>query len=191
VLNEDFRITPRDDRSCDVRWTSPWTDGASWLFINGEHSRGPVYAGTAERVVKIPFALADVVSLEIHDFPDDAVIPDPVEVKPNTRPLIHWNAVPDAVRYRVYHRRRGEAESVVYDRAAKEGLDRYEIICPIELEGRNGVWHFFRVEAVDEYGNESTRQAWAYFVMDLPPVPEHLSVADGASPGTYTFSLED
>ena len=191
MLNDEYLITPRDDSSCDVRWTSPWPDGASWLFVNGKHSRGPVYSGTAERVVKIPLGLADVVSLEIHDFPDDAVVPDAVEIRPNTRPMIAWNAVSDAVRYRVYHRERSGAETLDYDRAASAGLERYEIACPVALVGRGGVWHFFRVEAVDEYGNESTRLAWTYFVTDLPPVPEHLSVAAGSSPGTYTFGLEE
>jgi len=191
MLNDNYRLTPKDDRNCDLRWTAPGATWVSWLFVNGEHLRGPVYSDQAERVVRIPLGLSDVAAIEIHDFPDDMVVPDPVEMKPNTRPMLHWNAVPDAVRYRVYHRRRGEVENLIYDRAAKEGLDRYEIICPVELEGRGGVWHFFRVEAVDEYGNESTRLAWTYFVTDLPPVPEHLSVTEGGSPGTYTFSLED
>jgi len=191
MLNQNYRLTPRDDRNCDLRWTAPGASWVSWLFVNGEHLRGPLYFSGAERVTRIPLGLADVVKLEIHDFPDTTVTPEAVEIEPNTRPQLAWNAVPDAVRYRVYHRKRGEGETVVYDRPAKDGLERYEIACPVALEGRGGVWHFFRVEAVDEYGNESTRQAWTYFVTDLPPVAEHLSVVDGSVPGTYTFSLED
>lgn len=190
MLTEKFRITPRDSVSCDVRWTSPWPDGVSWVFVNGKHSRGPIYANTAERVVKIPLGLASVVSLEIHDFPDDSIVPAAIEIRPNTRPLISWNAVPDAARYRVYHSVRGGAESVIYNRRATDGTERYEINCPVTLDGEGGIWHFFRVESVDEYGNESTRSAWSYFVTDLPSAPGSLSVTAGSVPSTYTFELE-
>ncbi len=191
MLNASFRITPRDDRSCDLSWTAPSAESVSWVFIDGAHVLGPFCPGAAERMVKVPLAAGSMAAVEVHDFPDDSVRPEPIHVAPNTRPNLAWNAVPDAARYRIYHRRFGEtAEEIVYDRPALQGLERCEIACPMELDGKGGVWHFFRVEAVDEYGNESARQAWVYFVTDLPGVPAHLSVADGATPGTYTFALE-
>jgi len=192
MLVENFRITPRDDASCNLAWTSLWPNGVSWVFVNGKHAAGPVVTGTAEKMVKIAFALGNVARIEIHDFPDDAVRPDPIQAEPNTRPTLSWNPVEEATRYRIYHRKRGEAaETLIYDKPALQGLDRCEVVCPILLDGRGGVWHFLRVEAVDEYGNESTRQSWTYFVMDLPPVPERVSVTEGVVPGTYDFRLED
>ena len=203
MLVDNFRITPRDDLSCNLAWTSPWPDGASWVFINGKHAVGPLVTGTAERMVKISFALgnlsavpgtaqAGVARIEIHDFPDDTVRPDPIQAEPNTRPLLSWNPVEEAARYRIYHRKRGDvAETVIYDKPALQGLERCEVTCPVLLDGRGGVWHFLRVEAVDEYGNESTRQSWTCFVMDLPPVPERVLVTEGVVPGTYDFHLED
>lgn len=189
---DNFRITPRDDLSCNLGWTSLWPDGASWVFVNGKHAVGPLVTGTAERMVKIAFALSDVARIEIHDFPDDTVRPDPIQVEPNTRPTLSWNHVTEATRYRIYHRKRGDlAETVIYDKPALQGLERCEVICPVLLDGRGGVWHFLRVEAVDEYGNESTRQSWSYFVMNLPLVPEHVSVTEGVVPGTYNITLED
>jgi len=192
MLVENFRITPRDDASCNLAWTSPWPDGSSWVFVNGKHAAGPVVTGTAEKMVKIAFALGKVARIEIHDFPDDSARPDPIQAEPNTRPTLSWNPVEEAARYRIYHRKRGDAaETLIYDKPALQGLERCEVICPVLLEGRGGVWHFLRVESVDEYGNESTRLSWTYFVMDLPPVPERVSVTEGVVPGTYDFRLED
>lgn len=141
--------------------------------------------------MKIPFGLADVICLEIHDFPDDTVVPDAIEIRPNTRPLIAWNAVPGAVRYRIYHSARGGNESLLYDRAAIAGIEHYEITCPVALDGRGGVWHFLRVEAVDRYGNESTRTCMTYFATDLPIMPQGVSVKSGSISGTYEFRILD
>lgn len=191
MLNSDYRITPHNSVSCFVRWTSAWATGVSWIFVNGKHSRGPIYAETAERVVRIPFAQDAVKCIEIHDFSDDAVVPSAIEVQPNTRPLIGWNASADAERYRIYHSVRGGSESLIYDRAATDGIEHYEVLCPVALDGLGGVWHSIRVEAVDEYGNESTRACWTYFATDLPGAPANILVTAGSAPGTYTFEVEE
>lgn len=191
MLVDAFRITPRDDRSCRLGWTAPWPDAVSWIFLNGSHTFGPIVDEKAERLVKVPFAIQDVKAVEIHDFPNADIRPDPIHQKPTTRPTLLWLPVTDAVRYRIYHHIAGDADSLIYDKPALEGIERYEIRCPIKLVGQGGTWHLLRVEAVDAYGNESTRQSWAYFAMDLPPSPTGLAVEDGSVSGTYTFRLED
>ena len=188
MLNENVRITPADSANCQLAWTAPAGDWASWVFINGRHVRGPLVTGMAERMVRIPLAADDVVSLEVHDLPSAEIQVDPVAPQPNTRPTIQWLAVADAVRYRLYHRAYSQAEERIFDTPAREGLERYEITCPITLTAG---WHFFRVEAVSAYGQESTRQAWAYFVMDVPDVPPLLRVTAGSADGLYNFALEN
>lgn len=188
MLNENVRITPADSANCQLAWTAPAAHWASWVFVNGRHVRGPLVTGTAERVVKVPLAADAVVSLEIHDLPSADIQVDPVAPQPNTRPTIQWLAVPDAVRYRLYHRALAQAEQRIFDGPGREGLERYEITCPIVL---GAGWHFFRVEAVSAYGQESTRQAWAYFVMDVPKVPPLLRVTAGSAGGLYNFALEN
>jgi len=192
MLNENYRITPLDAVSCNVSWTTPWPEGASWLFVNGKHARGPYVTGEAARTIKIPFALANTAKLEIHDFPDAETLAEPIEIRPNTRPLLIWNAVEEAIRYRIYHRAFGESQdTLVYDKPAVADVSTYEILCPVKLAGRGGVWHFLRVEAVGVYGNQSTRESWTYFVMDLPEAPQTVAVAEGSAPGLYTISLEE
>lgn len=190
MLNENYRVTSKDAFKSDLRWTAPAPEWVSVIFINGEHVLGPIFADAAERVVKIPFAESDVVKIEIHDLPDASVAAKSVHVLPNTRPTLTWNAVPDAVRYRIYRRAKGEAtETLIYHKPPLDNVDRYQITCPVRLDGTGGVWHFLRVEAVDLYGNESTRQTWTYFVMDLPEVPGGLTVTDGSAAGLYDIAI--
>ena len=190
MLNENYRVTPKGEAKADLRWTAPDATWVSWVFLNGRHALGPIFADAAERVVKIPFAADAVVKIEIHDLPPSAIAPDSVHVLPNTRPLLKWNGVPDTVRYRIYHRKKDDpTETLVYDKPPLEGQSRFEITCPVKLTGKGGVWHFLRVEAVDVYGNESTRQSWTWFAMDLPEVPASLDVTDGSAAGLYDIAI--
>ena len=187
MLNKNFRITPLDFLRCNIGWTCPWANGASWLFINGKHTLGPVLMDTADRVVPVPWSANAVMSLEIHDFPDVSVMPEAIEIPPNTQPTIQWRSVPEAVRYRLYSRIFGEAnETLLLELPARAGMDDYQITCPIPLVAG---WHFFHVEAMDAYGNESVRQAWNYFVWDLPKATPTLAVTTGSATGMYTFTL--
>lgn len=189
MLNNDFRITPLDALRCNVGWTAPWPNGASWLFVNGHHALGPVLTGTAERLIPLPWSAGAIVALEIHDFPDLSVVPEALEIVPNTQPTIQWRCVAEAVRYRLYHRAFGESsETLLLELPARDGMETYQITCPIQLSAG---WHFFRVEAVDAYGNQSIRQAWNYFAWDLPEALPALAVTGGSTPGTYNFTLED
>mgnify|MGYP006297037157 CR=1 FL=1 len=189
MLNSSFRLTPKDSSRSWLSWEAPGVDWVSWVFANGRHVVGPFYAGQASRSVYIPHPSGTTVAVEIHDLPGDTEPVDPVAVMPNTRPDILWNAVPEAERYRIYHREGDGAETLIYDEPAEEGLERHRVTCPVELAGRGGVWHFFRVEAVDNYANESTREAWTYFVMDLPAPAGELVITDGSAPGLFDFEI--
>ncbi|HBT77374.1 MAG TPA: hypothetical protein DEB39_10740 [Planctomycetaceae bacterium] len=58
----------------------------------------------------------------------------------------------------------------------------------MKLEGRNGRWHSFRVETVDQFGNESENEIVAHFAADLPLVPE-LSISRDVESGNLTFRV--
>lgn len=69
------------------------------------------------------------------------------------------------------------------------GVERMDIDCPVTLEGRGGSWHSFRVESVDQFGNESTNEVVPYFAADLPPIPE-LSISRDVETGTLMMRLQ-
>ena len=190
MRNEVFRLTPKDSQESRVSWEAPGPDWVSWVFVNGKHVAGPFYAGQVQRSVRIPHPAGKAIALEIHDFPDDTEPVAPAVEAPNTRPDLLWNSVAGAVRYRIYHRVKGGAEEKIYDQPAEEGIDRHRIACPIRLEGEGGVWHFFRVEAVNAFGYESTRQAWTFFARDLPAPAGNLEVTDGSAPGLFDFEIQ-
>ena len=190
MLNDDYRITQLDSRRCRLHWTAANTDDVSWVFANGRKIVGPLIVDTSERIVRIPFAVDDVLCLEIHDVPQDQPPAVTTQIEPNTQPLLIWAPLAEAVRYRIYHRTEGTAEHCIYDRPARNNGDLCQVQCPILLAGTGGVWHFLRVEAVDQYGNESTRQSWRFYATDAPGAPSDLSVVEGTVPGTFTFTIE-
>ncbi len=190
MLVEDLRLTAHNAGATLVHWTAPWPDAACWAFVNGEHVRGPLTANELERSTRVPLAIGQVAAIEVHAFPDTTIRPDAINAVPNARPILRWNAVHEALRYRIYHRERGGADRRVYDKPAQADTQFYEVRCPIALDGRGGRWHFLRVEGVDIYGNESTRLAWSYRSLAPPDPPTGLTIEPGANAGTYTFRLE-
>ena len=186
MLNEAFTITPRSGYWCELHWTVTDSDLVSWVFLDGgKLAFGPLLSETLERSLRIPFIADATRAIEIHDLPAGQIA-QPVFVSPNTKPTLRWNPVESTVRYRIYHQTDNTAERKIYDAVANVT----ETKCPVELIGTSGVWHFLRVEAVDEYGNKSTRQSWRFYASDLPLPPATLTVTDGDVPGTFTFNLE-
>ena len=189
MINTEFRITPRSATRVDVHWTAPTAGHVSWIFVNGRHRFGPMFFPTAERSVPISFNANELSLIEIHDNDDEDETISSVFVKPNTRPFIRWNSVADAVRYRIFHKEAGGSETLIWDEVPFSTGVQQEIISTIKLNGRGGVWHFFRVESVDEFGNESTRESWRFLVLDVPLDIVTLTVEDGSSAGLYDFTL--
>ena len=190
MLNDNYRLTQLDSRRCRLHWTAPNADDVSWVFANGSKVAGPLIVDAAERSVRIRFAADEVLSLEIHDVPQDQLPAVATQIEPDTQPLLIWTSLAEAVRYRIYHRTVGTNEHCIYNRPASNNGDLCQLQCPILLSGTGGVWHFLRVESMDQYGNESTRQSWRFYATDVPEAPSGLSVVEGAIPGTFTFTIE-
>jgi hypothetical protein len=66
--------------------------------------------------------------------------------------------------------------------------ERVEVDCPRKLEGKNGRWHYFRVETVDQFGNESESEIVPYFAADLPPSPS-LAISRNTTTGLLAFRI--
>ena len=175
MLIDHFTLRAKDENQCVLSWTSESEEMYSWLFINGKFVIGPFMPMTRERSITIPFLQGTTAVIEIHDFDNLEMIPNSCEEMPQIKPLLSWNPVEEAKKYRVYHGdfATGE-ESMVSEVNARPGIDRMEINSPVVLDGKNGHWYWFRVESLDKYNNESinTGELIKYHASDLPPVSE-------------------
>ncbi len=145
---------------------------------------------TLERSITIPFPQNRTAVIEIHEFDNLETIPNSCEEMPQKKPLLSWLPVDEAVKYRVYHGDFASGdESLATEVNARQGIARMEIHSPVELDGQNGHWHWFRIESLDKYNHESENngELVKYFASDLPPVVE-LKIIKQQN-GLYTFQI--
>lgn len=189
MLVENVLVRSLGDGQITISWMSESDTVWSWIFINGKRSVGPYMAETKKRSISIPLATTETFLVEVHDFDDGETVPDSIEQHPLIKPTIAWNCVETAVAYHVYHTifDTGSIESLLLE-VPPVGMDRMEIDCPKNLEGRYGRWHSFRVETVDQFGNESENEVVPYFAIDLPPAPS-LTIARDMESGLLSFRI--
>lgn len=189
MLNENYRISPFNSRWVTLSWTCSDASLFSWIIINGANLYGPVISDSAERTARVPFKSGAIVTLEVHDLCENE-FPEAINQPVSIKPTLHWNSLDSAVRYKIYHRIAGGSEKKIYDAVAYVN----QIVSPVELDGGGGLensqYHFLRVEAVDCYGNESTRQSWRFFSKDLPASDVSLNISQGSSSGIFDITLE-
>ena len=189
MLNENITISPINMHTSLLSWTAANAEDVSWIFLGGKMAYSPLRSEEAFRTAIVQLGGGDIKSLEVHDLPD-GIVPDAIAVEPNTRPQLIWNAVKNAYKYKIYYRSsQSDQERLVYDRMAYGNLPKYVINVPEELDGKGGLWHFFRCESVDQFGNQSLRHLWAYWVMDTPQAINKLEITDGSLAGTFNFTI--
>lgn len=186
---ENVLVRPQSEGYATISWTSDSPETLSWIFINGVFAVGPFMAETTDRAVTLPVPTDKTFVVEVHDACDMEEVPAAIAQKPLVKPQISWSCVETAAAYRIYHTifDTGSIESLLLQ-VPPMGLDRMEIDCPTKLEGKNGRWHYFRVETVDQFDNESESEIIAHFAADLPSVPE-LSISRDVETGLLTFRI--
>jgi len=189
TLNAAVTLTPMGAGRAVLVWTAPNATDLSWININGEQVAGPLAPGAAAREAEIAFPDGGAAEVEVHDLPAGSSVCNIIAAEPNVRPYLEWSPVSDADRYRVHHREgeSGDEERILNDQAPTTPAGTITRRCPERLNGVGGVWHHFRVEAVDEAGNESERELWPYYVTE-PPEPA-TAVAVAGSGGSFTITL--
>ena len=185
---DNILIRPEGIGNVCISWTSDDETAMSWIFLNGKLAVGPFMAETKERSVVLPVPTDKTFKIEVHDC--YGTTPHSPEALPQTRPIITWDAVGSAVGYKIYH--------TIFDTGSIESLlaqvppmpnERIEIDCPTKLEGRGGRWHHFRVESVDQFGNESENHRLAFFATDFPKPPQ-LLITRNTETGLFNFRVE-
>jgi len=186
-------IRPEGLRNVHISWTSDDEKAISWVFINGRLVFGPLMTETKERSIVLSIPHEGTFKIEVHDSFDHNVVPASFEEPPLVAPTIAWSKVEAATFYRIYHTiyntgtsATGTIEYKLIDIPAMP-MDRIEIDCPVKLEGRS--WHLFRIEAVDQFGNESESHRLAFFAADFP-MPPQLSISRNTETGLLNFRIE-
>ncbi|GHT16597.1 hypothetical protein FACS1894189_0650 [Planctomycetales bacterium] len=193
MLVENVLIRPHGLQEVSLSWTSESADSRSYIFINGSLVVSGFMAGTKERSATLPVPPDSTFRIEIHEFTDEDVSPNSTEELPQVRPQVAWNSVDTATSYKVYHTifpccfSGGEIESLLATVPAI-ATERIEINCPVKLEGKSGRWHSFRVEAIDQFGNESVSEVIPHFAVDLPPPPK-LTISRDTQTGLLSFRI--
>ena len=190
MLNQNVIISPLDHVNSILTWYAPQPDYVSWVFLNGIIHGGPIYAETDFRSAIVPLSSFEIKAMEIHDLPEN-IIPEAITIEPNINPALIWNAVDRALKYKIYYRNSNtKAEQLVYDRLVMPDRIKYQIAPPLKLEGRGGLWHFFRCEAIDKYANESLRHLWTFWAMETPTAPKSLNIEECTEHGFFNFHIE-
>lgn len=199
VLITDFTVSKNTVQLARINWDAVSTD-LSWFYKDGLFDSGPIYPDAFDdpekRDVEADLVSGRTLQPEIHDLEDDftrsfdgdLIETSSIYARPNSKPFIYWSPVTDAAKYKIYHQKEGEAETLIdtiypYD----ADLQEYQIIDA--LDGSFGKWHFFRVEVVDIYGNESSRALWRFWVYDLPDAISNLTVSNGSGSGLFDIEI--
>jgi len=178
MLNELFSITPNGDTSI-LTWSSATADLVSFVSIDSGSVAIEYIPGTTERSLTIPLPIDRTGKIEIHDLGASESFGGAIVANPNTRPLLYWDGVDVAESYRIYAN-----DVLISTIPVLFPEDRYTVIYPNLLERG---WQSLRIEAVDQYGEESTRASWEYYVLDLPD-PKEVTGVTGSS-GVFTVAI--
>jgi len=189
MLVKNVLIRPQGTSDVAISWESANEATRSYIFINGAFAVGPFMADARGRTVVLPVPNDKTFKIEVHDVDAEEEIPTAIEEAPLVKPVIAWNAVVSAAYYKIYHTifDTGSIESLLLQ-VPPMSMDRLEVDCPRKLEGKSGRWHYFRVETVDQFGNESVSEIVPYFAADLPPLPS-LAISRNTTSGLLSFRI--
>jgi hypothetical protein len=190
MLVKNILVRPHGNNEVAISWSSESDNTRSFIFCNGKLVIGSFIAGTTKRNVILPVPINSSFKFEVHDSTDDTEIPNSIEELPQICPQISWNSVDDAVAYKIYYTIFDKTYSIesLLLKIPTRIKGRIEITCPIKLEGKNGRWYWFRIESVDQFGNESVNEIVPYFATDLPQSPD-LVILRNANSGLLSFQI--
>ena len=116
-------------------------------------------------------------------------MPNSLVPSPEIRPTIRWSYKDGDVGYRVYHREMPSgAETMIGEVTPDEAEQPQEFAVMEPLNGVDGVWHEFRVEALNSDYVESTRAVWHALVRDQPEGPSEIEIEEELA-GTFKLTL--
>jgi len=185
MLIDTYTLTKITNTYLRLEWTATDLSKTCWVYRNGVFIGKYYDTTTLVRLTEFSIELDSLSVIEIHEAQDDdpatpAYEAEPVEsfTVPYRLHDLHWDRVDDAVYYEVYHKIANGTEREIETIYQQDGVEKYVWTTP-ELERTGGVWHHFRVEAVDEWEHRSTRELWHFFVYGMPALPSAVQVTGG------------
>jgi len=183
---DTFTIERTDPANVLLGWAGDVTKNIR-IFKDGVLFQGPFLDADSSRSLSVPWTLDDPITWEIHEENDDGSFSSEV-IFPDLRPNLQWKSVDDSIFYNIYHKEgSGGTEAKLQTVPPNTDTDIQEFQVQQALNGVGGVWHFFRVESVDEEFAESISQTFAVFVRDQPIKPSDIVVTGAA--GVFTVTL--
>jgi len=177
MLNETYKLTPHANGSL-LAWTTATADLVSFISMDGDSVMTQYAPPETARSLIIPLPVERCGKIEIHDLDPDENHGGEIVAKPNTKPLLYWDDVETAIEYRIYNN-----ETLIQSIQIVSRETQYTMIYPEVLDSG---WQSIRIEAVDIYGEESTRISWKYYVLDLPE-PQKVTGVTGTG-GVFTIA---
>jgi len=178
MINDVYTLTPNGDTSI-LSWVAGSAAYVSFVLVDGHIVAIEYVPDSVDRTMTIPLDSSRTGKIEIHDLGASDTFGGSIISKPNTKPLLQWDDVSVASEYRIYTNDVLISSFPVVDRQPE-----YTMVYPGTLDAG---WQGVRIEAVDVYGDESTRANWMYYVLDLPAPKKVVSVAGGT--GTFTLTM--
>lgn len=173
----DWLAERLDVDTARITWTGS-TNAVVRAWRDGVLILGPFTIAAAGKTIDFGFPADDAHEIDITE--DVSNTDTPLVIR---RPNLRWHdKINTAEFFRVYHQEgEGGADAALADVArAPDGDGWYDFIVPSDLNGAGGVWHFFRVEAIDSNGLGTTTAQWAALIRGPKAGPSNLVVTQTA-----------
>ncbi|MDR1271069.1 MAG: hypothetical protein LBK82_16265 [Planctomycetaceae bacterium] len=125
MLPRNILIRSQGTREVSISWTSQTAETRSFVFINSKLVVGSYRAETINRSIVFPVPTEKTYKIEVFDVTEDETIPYSMEESLLVQPLLSWNAVENAVAYKIYH--------TIFDTSSIESL---LVTIPARLTGK-------------------------------------------------------
>lgn len=185
----DFNLTKISNNNYRVSWVADDYYDKNYVYRNSV-LLDFIEEGNVNRHVDFTAQPEELSVIEVHRIPSDysGDVDDIPTITEDVDDLLylHWDRISDAVYYNIYYSEADNAERLLKRYQQDEITVRYKFALP-RLKSISGVWHHFRVEAVDNFNNESTTYEWHHFVYGLPQYPETVTWTGGS--GIFNLTI--
>lgn len=173
MLIDSYQLKSVTPNVIRCEWDATDLNKTCWFYRNGELIDKIKNTNTLSRSVEFSIEQNTSSVIEIHEVSDGENVRS-INIARSSYE-VHWYRVEDAAYYLIYHSVEDGGE-ILLQRINQNPEDEYYFWTTPPLKWIDGVWHHFRVEAVNIWEKRSTTKAWHYFVYGMPSQPSDVSI---------------